>query len=311
MLDTHRLRIFRAVVASGSVQAAAANLGYTPSAVSQHVTALQRETGLTLFERAGRGLRATAAGLLLADQADAVLDRIGEAEAVVADLRAGRTGSLSLSYFASVGAAWLPRVVRRLTHEFPGVRLDLALREWLPDDPAERSDVQIAVERPEFAAWPGFTAHHLLDDPYVVVLPAGHPLAGRAEIELAELASERWVDNDFARGWCRRNLVEACTAAGFRPPFHVEAHDYPTALAFVAAGIGITVLPELGTIHLPAGTRAVPVVQPVPVRSILVVVRDAVAHTPPVRAACAELREIARESPGRPRSSSRRVAAAV
>jgi DNA-binding transcriptional LysR family regulator len=273
VLDTHRLRVFRSVVASGSVQAAAANLGYTPSAVSQHVTALQ-----------------------LAEQADAILDRIGEAETVVADLRAGRTGALSLSYFASVGAAWMARVVRRLTGEFPGVRLDLALREWLPDDPAERSDVQIAVERPDFAAWPGFTAHHLLDDPYVVVLPEGHPLAGRDEIELAELATERWVDNDFARGWCRRNLIEACTAAGFRPPFHVEAHDYPTALAFVAAGIGITVLPELGAINLPAGTRAVPVVHPVPVRSILAVVRDAVAHTPPVLATCAELREIAGES---------------
>jgi DNA-binding transcriptional LysR family regulator len=308
VLDTHRLRIFRSVVASGSVQAAAANLGYTPSAVSQHVTALQRETGLVLFERAGRGLRATAAGLLLAEQADAILDRLGEAEAVVADLLAGRTGALSMSYFASVGAAWLPRVVRRLTHEFPGVRLDLALREWLPDDPADRSDVQIAVERPDFAAWLGFTAHHLIDDPYVVVLPESHPLAGREEIELAELATERWVDNDFARGWCRRNLVEACTAAGFRPPFHVEAHDYPTALAFVAAGIGITVLPELGAIHLPAGTRAVPVVQPVPVRSILVVVRDAVATTPPVLATCAELREIAGESLIQSRSSPLRPA---
>jgi DNA-binding transcriptional LysR family regulator len=303
MLDTHRLRIFRSVVASGSVQAAAANLGYTPSAVSQHVTALQRETGLVLFERAGRGLRATAAGLLLSEQADGILERLGEAEAVVADLRAGRTGALSLSYFASVGAAWLPRVVRRLTREFPRVRLDLALREWLPDDPDERSDVQVAVERPDFAAWPGFTAHHLLDDPYVVVLPEDHPLAAREEVELAELTAERWVDNDFARGWCRRNLIEACTAAGFRPPFHVEAHDYPTALAFVAAGIGITVLPELGAINLPAGTRAVPVVQPVPVRSILVVVRDAVAHTPPVLAACAELREIAGDSLLRSRSS--------
>jgi DNA-binding transcriptional LysR family regulator len=303
VLDTHRLRIFRSVVASGSVQAAAANLGYTPSAVSQHVTALQRETGLVLFERAGRGLRATGAGLLLAEQADAILDRLGEAEAVVADLRAGRTGALSLSYFASVGAAWLPRVVRLLTSEFPGVRLDLALRDWLPDNPADRSDVQIAVERPDFAAWPGFTAHHLLDEPYVVVLPEGHPMTGREEIELAELASEQWVDNDFARGWCRRNLIEACTAAGFRPPFHVEAHDYPTALAFVAAGIGVTVLPELGAIHLPAGTRAVPVVQPTPVRSILAVVRDAVASTPPVLATCAELREIAAECLMRSRSS--------
>ncbi|TQM09230.1 LysR family transcriptional regulator [Pseudonocardia kunmingensis] len=296
MLDTHRLRIFRSVVASGSVQAAAANLGYTPSAVSQHVTALARETGLALFERAGRGLRATAAGLLLAEQADAILDRLGEAEAVIADLKAGRTGALSLSYFASVGAAWLPRVVRRLTGEFPGVRLDLALREWLPDDAGARSDVQIAVERPDFAAWPGFTAHHLLDDPYVAVLPQAHPFADRSEIELAELAGERWVDNDFARGWCRRNLVEACTAAGFRPPFHIEAHDYPTALALVAAGIGITVLPELGAARLPAGTRAVRVVSPVPVRSILAVVRDAVAHTPPVRAACEELRAIAGET---------------
>jgi DNA-binding transcriptional LysR family regulator len=298
VLDTHRLRVFRSVVASGSVQAAATNLGFTPSAVSQHVTALQRETGLVLFERAGRGLRATAAALRLAEQADAILDRLGEAEAVVSDLRAGRTGALSLSYFASAGAAWMPRVVRRLTGEFPGVRLDLALREWLPDDPADRSDVQIAVERPDFAPGHGFSAHHLLDDPYVVVLPAGHPLAGRDEIELAELATERWVDNDFARGWCRRNLVEACTAAGFRPPFHVEAHDYPTALAFVAAGIGITVLPEIGAIHLPAGTCAVSVVRPVPVRSILAVVRDAVAHTPPVLATCEELRAIAAERHG-------------
>lgn len=293
MLDTHRLRVFRSVVASGSVQAAATNLGYTPSAVSQHVTALQRETGLALFERVGRGLRTTAAGLVLAEQADAILNRLGEAESVVADLRAGRTGTLAVSYFASVGSAWMPRVVRRLTGEFPGVRLELALREWLPDDAADRSDVQIAVERPDFVAWPGFTAHHLLDDPYVVVLPGDHALAGREEVELAELAGERWVDNDFARGWCRRNLVEACTAAGFRPPFHVEAHDYSTALAFVAAGIGITVLPELGAEQLPPGTCAVPVVRPVPVRSILAVVRDAVAHTPPVLATVQELRAVA------------------
>ncbi|HWL01877.1 MAG TPA: LysR family transcriptional regulator, partial [Microbacteriaceae bacterium] len=125
MLDVHRLRVFRSVVASGSVQAAAANLGYTPSAVSQHLTALQRETGLALLERAGRGLRPTAAGQELAAQADTVLARLGETESLIADLREGRTGSISIGYFASVGAAWLPRVVRRLTTEFPGVRLDL------------------------------------------------------------------------------------------------------------------------------------------------------------------------------------------
>ncbi|WP_435738608.1 LysR family transcriptional regulator [Cellulosimicrobium sp. PMB13] len=297
MLDVHRLRIFRSVVASGSVQAAAANLGYTPSAVSQHVAALQRETGLVLLERAGRGVRPTAAGLTLAAQADGVLARLGEVEAVVSDLRAGRTGSLSIAYFASVGAAWLPAVVRRLTDELPGVRLDLSLAETIPDDPDRRADVQMVVAPRGFDPGPGFRAHHLLDDPYVVVLPPGHRLTDEAHVDLADLAGERWVDNDFARGWCRRNVLEACTAAGFTPPFHVEAHDYPTALAFVAAGIGVTVLPALGAAHLPDGLTAVPVVRPTPVRSIHAVVRDAVALTPAARTVLDELRRAA-SAPG-------------
>jgi DNA-binding transcriptional LysR family regulator len=293
MLDVHRLRVFRSVVASGSIGAAAANLGYTPSAVSQHVSALQRETGLKLLARHGRGIRPTAAGRALAAQADGVLERLGEAESMVADLRAGRTGSLSIAYFASVGSAWLPDVVRVITTSFPGVRLDLELAEHIPDKTEDRADLQVAVAQTGFDPGSGFTAHHLLDDPYVVVLPRSHPFAGRSEIELAELADESWVDNDFARGWCRRNLLEACTAAGFSPTFHVEAHDYPTAVAFVDAGIGMTVLPELGAVQLPAGTVAVPVVRPTPVRSIYAVLQDAVAHTPPAIAALEALRQAA------------------
>src|ERR1700753_4328648 len=108
MLDIHRLRVFRAVVAGGSVNAAATNLGYTSSAVSQHVTALQRETGLTLLARSGRGVEPTAVGLALAERIDDVLARVGDVESFVTDLREGRTGSLSIAYFASVGSAWLP-----------------------------------------------------------------------------------------------------------------------------------------------------------------------------------------------------------
>src|SRR5690606_32700382 len=101
MLDVHRLRVFRSVVATGSVNAAAANPGFTPSAVSQHLAALQRETGLTLVARVGRGIQPTAAGLALADRIDELLDRLGGVESLVADLRAGRHGSLSIAYFAS------------------------------------------------------------------------------------------------------------------------------------------------------------------------------------------------------------------
>jgi DNA-binding transcriptional LysR family regulator len=177
MLDVHRLRVFRSVVASGSIQAAATNLGYTASAVSQHVSALQRETGLTLVTRIGRGIEPTPAGLALADEIDGVLSRLGDVESFVDDLRAGRTGTLSMAYFASVGAAWMPTVVRRLVTDFPTLRLQLTLRDDLPSGPAERPDLQVVVEQERFRPGTGSRAHHLLDDPYLVVLPRHQPLA--------------------------------------------------------------------------------------------------------------------------------------
>ncbi|PPH85362.1 LysR family transcriptional regulator [Rathayibacter sp. AY1D5] len=292
MLDVHRLRILRSVVASGSIAGAASGLGYTPSAVSQHLSALQRETGLTLLERVGRGVRPTPAGRALAAQADRVLERLAEAEAVVEELREGRSGRLSVTYFASVGSAWMPEVARRLTAAFPGLALDLRLGEELDDDLGARPDVQLLVASSEPTA-PGFTAHHLLDDPYLVVLPDNHPLASRSEIDLAELANERWVDNDLPTGWCRRNVVEACAAAGFAPPFHVQANDHITAAAFVAAGMGVTVLPELAAHRLPDGVRAVPVVRPRPVRSLEAVVRNSAASSAPVALVLETLKALA------------------
>lgn len=283
MLDVHRLRIFGSVVASGSIQAAAANLGYTSSAVSQHVAALQRETGLTLVTRVGRGIEPTAAGRTLAAQVDGVLSRLGEVESLVGDLRSGRTGSLSLTYFASVGSAWMPRVVRALVRDFPDLRLDLSLRDDFADDPRERADLQVLVEQEALEPPTGFRAYHLLDDPYVAVVPMSHALADRDEVGLVELADDEWVDNDFAGGWCRHNLIEACRAAGFAPPFQVEAHDYPMAIAFVDAGIGITIVPRLGAATLPPGLVAIAVTSPTPVRSIYAVTRTAVEQTPPVR----------------------------
>jgi DNA-binding transcriptional LysR family regulator len=293
MLDVHRLRVFRSVVASGSINAAAAGLGYTPSAVSQHVAALQRETGLALVTRVGRGIEPTAAGRALAAEVDGVLARLGEVEAVVGDLRAGRSGSLTIGYFASVGSAWMPRVAQRLGEGFPELRMRLVLREDLPPDPADLLDLQVVVEREGFVPPPGVHAVHLLHDPYVAVVPRSHPLAGVAEVALADLAAHRWIDNDIAEGWCRRNLLEACSAAGFHPVFHVETADYRTAIAFAAAGIGLTVVPRLGAVDLPPAVVAVPVTAPTPVRSLYALVRASLVDTPPLRTALAALQECA------------------
>jgi DNA-binding transcriptional LysR family regulator len=295
MLDVHRLRVLRTVVATGSVGAAATTLGYTPSAVSQHLATLQRETGLLLIERKGRGIEPTAAGRTLADEAGRVLESLSGIEGVVGDLRAGRVGRLSISYFASAGAAWIPPVVAGLMHEFPDLRLDLRLIELLGDDhPDPDIEIFVGSAAEHLRESPGngqSKVHHLLDDPYVVVVPVDHPLADEPHVALGELATERWVDNDFNRGFCRQVILDACTEAGFTPDFRIETHDYPTAISFVAAGVGVTVLPSLGTAQLPVGVVAIPLVSPTPVRHVYVAVKASVEHHPAARRAVDLLRE--------------------
>ena len=278
--DVHRLRVFRAVVAAGSVNRAATSLGYTPSAVSQHVAALQRETGLRLIERNGRGIEVTTTGRLLAQEAGAVLERLAALDSVVADLREGRIGRFTVSYFASAGAAWIPPVVAALTREFPDLRVDLRLIELAGDAPVP-PDVEVFVEGAPSGQVRGYDVHPLLEEPYLAVLPDDHRLAGHRSIPLRELAEEPWVDNDVARGPCRQVVLDACTSVGFSPCFRVETQDYPTAVSFVAAGVGVTVLPRLGVgDRLPAGLVARPVVDPVPVRRIAVRVRESLRHHP-------------------------------
>jgi DNA-binding transcriptional LysR family regulator len=198
----------------------------------------------------------------------------------------------------------MPDVVRSLLREYPDLRLDLVLRDDLPASPADRADLQVIVEQDDFVPGLGARAHHLLDDPYVVVLPRTHPLVSAREVELGALAGDRWVDNDIARGWCRRNLLQACRAAGFSPQFQVEAHDYPTAIAFVDAGIGLTVLPRLAARSLPDGVVAVPVTAPTPLRSIYALVQTSVEGSGPARTALAVLRRCAQRSRGRRRATS-------
>ena len=277
----HRLRVLRAVVADGSIQGAAASLGYTPSAISQHLTALQKETGLTLLQRSGRGIEPTVAGRVVAAEAARIFERLADLESLVADLRAGRVGALSVSYFASAGAVWIPPVLATIAREFPRLRLDLRLIELLAADSGP-PDVEIAVDGAESGGIAGYQVHPLLTEPYLAVVPATSALARRAQVDLAELRDEAWVDNDVARGPCRQAVLDACSTVGFSPAFHIETQDYPTAIRFVAEGMGITVIPRLGLGALPDSTVAVPIVNPTPRRSISVRVHDTAAEHPAI-----------------------------
>ncbi|MBV8931002.1 MAG: LysR family transcriptional regulator, partial [Kutzneria sp.] len=201
MLDVRRMQVLRAVVTGGSITAAATNLGYTPSAISQQISTLEREAGLRLLEKAGRGVRPTLAGRLLTEYAGAIAEKLGEAEAALTDLRTGRTGRLRVRYFATAGASLVPPAVARFSREHPTVKLDLAMVEPNPsvaDVREGRVDVAIVVvvgEKP--ASLPGVQLVHLLEDPYLAVLPQGHRLTDKSVLDLADLAGEPWIDNEM------------------------------------------------------------------------------------------------------------------
>ncbi|GLZ42056.1 LysR family transcriptional regulator [Actinokineospora sp. NBRC 105648] len=290
------MQVLRAVVTSGSVTAAATNLGYTPSAISQQVAALEKQAGLALLERVGRGVQPTAAGRLLTEHAAIISRYVAEAETALADLRAGRTGRLAIRYFATAGAALVPPALARLRREHPGVQLDLKLfdpEDPLPEVEQGRADLAIVVH-PRQTVPRGIQMTHLLDDPYRAVLPVGHRLAAKRVIDLAELAEEPWVGNEWPSGPCEQIIYDACGAAGFTPDIVVESEDYTNAQGFVAAGLGISLIPLMGLANRHPGVVVRRLRHPEPVRVIHAAVRESSLEQPALLDLLDALRDAAR-----------------
>ncbi|GLI00180.1 LysR family transcriptional regulator [Phytohabitans aurantiacus] len=285
MLDVRRMQVLRAVVTSGSVTAAAAHLGFTPSAVSQQVAALEKEAGIALLQRAGRGVQPTAAGRLLVGHAAIISEHVAATEAALADLRAGRTGRLTVHYFASIGPTVLAPAIARLRTEHPGVTVDPRLTEphdALLDVERGNGDLALIVRRPDAGDRPGIRLVRLLDDPYRAVLPAGHPLAARPVVDLTDLAAEPWVGGE-PPGPCLEPILDACASAGFTPNFVAKSEDYATAQGFVAAGLGVTLIPQLGLGAGHPGTTVRPIRHPEPTRTIYAAIREISLAQPALR----------------------------
>ncbi|MEV0115070.1 LysR family transcriptional regulator [Streptomyces sp. NPDC050844] len=293
MLDIRRMQVLRAVVTSGSVTAAARNLGYTPSAVSQQMAALEKEAGIALLERTGRGVRPTDAGRLLTEYAVAIGKHVAEAETALAELRAGRTGRVSMRYFTTAGTALVAPAIAALRREQPRVKVELKLSD--PDDPmpdvqGRQADIALVVRPGGQLDVDGVRFIHLLDDQYHAVLPAGHRLAAKPLLELTDLAEEPWVASE-SPGPCLDPILEACGAAGYSPDFVVESGDYATAQGFVAAGLGVSLVPQLGLDAHHSGVVVRPVHNPVPIRSIYAAVRGGAPDSPALRGLVAALRD--------------------
>jgi len=255
MLDVRRMRVLREVARQGSFSAAAEALNFTQSAVSQHVAALERETGTRLVERGPRGVRLTDTGQALVSHADAILSRIQDAEEELAAIAGLRGGRLRLASFQSAGATLVPRAVAAFRDRHPGV--ELAMIEAEPEDAVDylnSGDIDVALVY-DYAPLPSslddeFELTPLREDPYDAILAKGHPLAGRKVLRLADLAEEPWIASHSGCG-CRQIQERACRDAGFEPRVAFEADDTLAAQALVASCVGVTVQPRLAlaTVH--------------------------------------------------------------
>ena len=277
--DTQRLRTLALVLDLGSISAAADVLGYTQSAVSQQLAALEREAGMELVDRAQRPLRATAAGAALRPHVDRVLASLGTVDALLEDLRGG-VPRLRLAAFPSALSSFVPAAVRdlRRTHEVAVHVLQLETREAVEHVRAGAADLAVVHLMPGDAAPAGDDLRRvpLLEDHLHVVLPQAHRLARRDEVSIGDLEGEAWIlpRRDTPAGRFRAVIERLCAQAGFVPHVAYELDDLPAAQAFVAAGIAIVPMHglTLGTVppgavvrplaERPSGSRAVEAVLP-------------------------------------------------
>jgi DNA-binding transcriptional LysR family regulator len=249
MLNIGRLQVLCEVIRRGSFSAAAEELAYTQSAVSQAIARLEAETGTTLVIRDRRGVRPTAAGAALLEHADAIFGQIEAAEEELAAVLGVRGGRLRIASFPSAGATLIPRAVAVFRGGHPDVTLTLA--EGEPEDMAPRLragefDLALLFEFPGAGQRlaTGLRSVSLLEDPMHVALPADHPLAGKQGLRLADLRDEDWVQTSAASP-CARHVVRMCLAAGFEPNVSFESDDYQTVQGLVAAGVGVALIPRL------------------------------------------------------------------
>jgi DNA-binding transcriptional LysR family regulator len=251
MLDARKLRVLRAVAEHGSFAAAAAELQYTPSAISQQVAALEREAGATLVERGPRGTRLTQAGAVLDRHAALVLGQLAAARAELDDLQRLRGGSVRVAAFESAWTALVPAAVSRYRAEHPGVELHLAEEDPVEAVAAVRAgacDVAVVFEPNGLSAAEveGLRREVVAEDPLWAVLPADHPLAEAEEVALERLAADPWV---APTAFCAGVIRGACARAGFEPDVVFSSADYGAIQGFVAAGAGVALVPFLALTH--------------------------------------------------------------
>ncbi|MEU2604746.1 LysR family transcriptional regulator [Streptomyces albus] len=266
MFSADRLRTLHAVAQHGSLARAARVLHITPSGVSQQLAKLERETGHTLLEPHGRGVRLTHAGRVLAGHAARVVAQLTVAETDLADLRDEILGPLRIGGVGSSLRALMPDVLATLTAAHPRLQVtveDGEAVDMVPRLTAGELDLLLIeswLNRP-MPLPEGVRVATLAEEDVSVALATGHPLADRATVDLAELGDTAWAACP-AGTEPHEALVQALRSRGVEPRMRYTLTEYATQLAFVARGLTAALVPGMAQTPCPPGVRFVPVDPP-------------------------------------------------
>ncbi|MFC5924308.1 LysR family transcriptional regulator [Micromonospora vulcania] len=254
------LRVFREVAERGTLTAAAAALGYTQSAVSRQIASLERAAGTPLLERRHDGVRLTPAGRIVVRRAASVVDQVDATARELAGLP-DEHGTVRLGWFASAGAALVPRALATLRRTHPAITvisregstpaLVRALR-------AGTVDLAVLASAPPFrppdTETPALVLRTLTERTLCVAVPTGHPLARGEFIDAADLNGQQWI-----AGSGEDRVLGVWPGLDERPQIAHTARDWLAKLQLVAAGFGLTTVPPVLTPALPPGVRILPV----------------------------------------------------
>ena len=293
MIDLAALASLRAVDTHGSVVAAADALGFTPSAVSQQVKRLERQTGVPLLERIGRGVMLTRHGRHLVDEGTRLLTDLEAMEAGLHRQASAVGGHLRLTAFSTAMRGLVAPALRGLRAAHPDLQISLTEREpWDTVDlvASGQSDVgvvhrwgDVPLAIPEHLA-----AHPLAADVADVVVHREHRLADRARVSPRDLLEEGWIATPEGT-ICRQWLTRMYDGTGRLPRIAHQSMEFSSHLAMVEAGLGIALVPRLGRQPLGDDLVALAAYDPVPTREILAVHRRSMTESPAVSAVLAGL----------------------
>jgi DNA-binding transcriptional LysR family regulator len=288
MLDVRRLRLLCDLARLGTIAAVAEAHTYTPSAVSQQLTTLEREAGVPLLERTGRRVTLTPAGAVLVQHAQTVLAALERATAALAAAGTGLSGPLRIGAFPTAVRTLLPAALVALGRAHP--KLELMVSELdpaaVPDALRDRRldvglihDYDVVPVRPDRA----LDAVALLEETVFLAVPAADAGAGADPITdpVGDARDAAWIVGSPGT-LCHTVALRVCRTAGFTPRVRHHADDFATVLALVAAGQGVSLVPQLAAAQPPAGVRLIPL----PTRRRTRIAYRQGAATHPAVAAC-------------------------